>query len=379
MVNNNLENIKILHIASGDLWAGAEVQLFTLAKELVGNPYIVLTVVLFNHGELERCLNAHNIHVHVIDEHKFNSLIIFRKLLSLLRDLNPDIVHTHRTKENILGSIAAKLAGVSKSIRTVHGAPEHKPPFWKFLKYISSQTDILCGKYLQSCVVAVSSELNDLLRSRFGDGIVTIENGIDMDFNVVASDMVAIPGGKDAIKVCIVCRLVPVKRVDLFIEVAGIFLNEFDDAVEFYIFGDGPLLGECNRLIDASGKAGFIHLMGFQKDMPAWMKKMDLLMIISDHEGLPMNLLEAMSLQLPIISHAVGGITKVLGNGEYGQLIRGQNVGDYVAAFREYLDNCERYIKKAMAGCEFIKNNYSASRNADLYTKLYRTLIRNNN
>lgn len=364
--------MKILHVASGDLWAGAEMQLFTLAKELAGNPNMALTIVLFNHGELERCLNANNIDVHVIDEQKFNGLIIFIKLASLLRNLSPDIVHTHRTKENILSSIAAKLTGVSKSIRTVHGAPEHKPPFWK---YIFLWADIFCGKYLQSSIVAVSSELNELLQDCFGSKVVTIENGIEMDFNTVASAMGKIPGNENVRKVCIVCRLVPVKRVDLFIEIARIFLNKFADTVEFYIFGDGPLLEECSRLIDASGKTEFIHLMGFRKDIVTEMRNMDLLMITSDHEGLPMNLLEAMSLQLPVISHAVGGIVKVLGHGEYGQLIRSQNVDEYVTALRKYLDNYEQYVGKAMAGCEFIKNNYSASKNADLYTKLYLSLI----
>lgn len=378
MVNNSAENLKLVHIASGDLWAGAEIQLFTLAKQLVNTPDIRLTVVLFNYGELECQLLAHNVSVYIIDEKKFNGIIIFKKLLSLLRDIDPDIVHTHRTKENILGSIAAKLGGVKQTVRTVHGAPEHKPPFWKIWKYIYLWLDVLCGKYLQSNIVAVSSDLNCLLQPIFSRRVITIENGVDIDAISTSSKILAIPGNKQAIKICIVCRLVPVKRVDLFIEMAIKFLNKYNDAVEFYIFGDGPLTDECNRLIDRSGISDRIYMMGFQDNMSAWMGNMDVLMITSDHEGLPMNLLEAMSLQLPVISHAVGGITKVLGDGEYGILVKNQDIDEYVAALQKYVNNDKLYIKKAAAGHEFIKSNYSASKNSAAYIKLYRTLMGQN-
>ena len=71
--------IRVLHIASGDLWAGAEVQLFTLAKALKNNTNTIVDIVLFNHGTLEQKLLSCDINVIVLDESKLNSLAILRR------------------------------------------------------------------------------------------------------------------------------------------------------------------------------------------------------------------------------------------------------------------------------------------------------------
>jgi len=60
--------VKVLHISSGDLWAGAEMQLFTLANALKKNTSTIVTLILFNHGELEKKLLESNFHVIVLDE-----------------------------------------------------------------------------------------------------------------------------------------------------------------------------------------------------------------------------------------------------------------------------------------------------------------------
>lgn len=375
MAKNSLKKLKVVHIASGDLWAGAEIQLFTLAKQLVRVPDIKLTVILFNHGTLERELVNNNVSVFVINERNLNGVVILHKLILLLRRIGPDIVHTHRVKENILGSIAARLSGVAHSIRTAHGASEHRPSWWKLWKHIYHYVDLFCGKFLQSKVVAVSPELNARLQDGFDGKVVTIENGVDIGaIYTHSAQQVILPGKEISIRICIVCRLVPVKRVDMFIEVASVLINELGEQVEFYIFGDGPFLDECNMLIKKQGLSRHIHMMGFKDNIPAWLAKMNLLMITSDHEGLPMNLLEAMSLKVPVISHAVGGIPGVLGHGDYGMLVSEQNIGSYATLIKQYLRNPDIFIKKAEAGYEFMIENYTAEKNSNAYLKLYRDL-----
>ena len=123
-----------MHVASGDLWAGAEVQLYTLAKTLHSQTDAIVSVVLFNHGTLEHKLRVAGIHVVVIDESALNGIQILLRLVRNIREQRPDVIHTHRIKENILGSIAAILCCNIPSLRTVHGAPEHNPAWWQFHK-----------------------------------------------------------------------------------------------------------------------------------------------------------------------------------------------------------------------------------------------------
>jgi hypothetical protein len=116
--------LDIMHIASGDLWASAEVQLFTLVLALQRTQQVNVVVILLNHGKLEQQLQVNGICVIVLDESRLNGLQILRKLIKCMREIHPDIVHTHRFKKNILGSIAAFNSGMIAGIRTVDGAQE---------------------------------------------------------------------------------------------------------------------------------------------------------------------------------------------------------------------------------------------------------------
>ena len=119
--------IDVLHLASGDRWAGAEVQLFTLLSQLRQNDGVQPRAVLLNEGELAQRLRAIDVPVDVLDESRLSSGAIARELIALLRKYRPHILHTHRQKENILGSIANAVSVRARSVRTVHGAEENPP------------------------------------------------------------------------------------------------------------------------------------------------------------------------------------------------------------------------------------------------------------
>ena len=114
--------------------------------------------------------------------------------------------------------------------------------------------------------------------------------------------------------------------------------------------------------------------MGFIENIPEYMKKLNLMLITSDHEGLPMNLLEALSLQVPVISNSVGGIPDVLDHGNYGTLITQQISKSYVEALIEYINNPGIFIEKSRNGYHYLRNNFSAEKNANKYILLYKKL-----
>ncbi len=77
--------VNVLHIASGDLWAGAEVQLFTLAKALENNTNTKVHIILLNHGRLEKELISCGIDVTVLDESTLNGFQILHKLIHVIK------------------------------------------------------------------------------------------------------------------------------------------------------------------------------------------------------------------------------------------------------------------------------------------------------
>lgn len=375
--------LKVLHIASGDLWAGAEVQLFTLASTLKKQQHIEVAVVLLNHGTLEQKLRENGVRVIVLDEAQLTAWQILPALIRSVGEIQPDVIHTHRIKENILGSIAALFAGRIPTLRTAHGAPEHRPAWYRVAKRLILFLDWMCGRFLQKRVIAVSEDLAGILRQSFpAEKIAVIENGIDIAALTASARLheTADPGAnkpvaKSKFKVGIAGRLVSIKRVDLFIQTARQLADNHPEAsFSFHIYGDGPLRDELERLSRHWQLQALIHFEGHCDNIPQQLGSLDVLLMTSDHEGLPMILLEAMALQAPIVAHAVGGIPNLLAQGECGVLVAEHSAAAYASAvYRLYQDPVTR---SEIAGKAFkrVTQLYSAEQNAENYEAEYKKL-----
>ena len=95
--------MNILHLASGDLWAGAEVQLYHLCTALKQKCAIDLHIVLLNHGQLEQKLIENGIRVTVLDENILSTHKIGWRLHQYVKNNPVDIIHSHLLKENLIG------------------------------------------------------------------------------------------------------------------------------------------------------------------------------------------------------------------------------------------------------------------------------------
>ena len=376
----NSTNTKILHIASGDLWAGAEVQLYTLVRALNNMPELTVRVVLLNHGILQRKLHDAGIEVFVFDEKIVSSIKIFRHLLFLIKEQRPDVIHTHRLKENVLGSIAGWLTGNVPSIRTVHGAPEHRASWWKPHKSFLRLLDWLSGKYIQSRIIAVSQELATVLRQTFPpDKIRIIENGIDVDsiFSHKVKSISAFHTKPNAWRIGLAGRLVPVKRVDFFINAARYLRDNYPDVIaNYYIFGDGPLKSELETLTRVRNMDSIIHFEGHCDDMLERLQNLDMLIMTSDHEGLPMVLLEAMALKIPIVAHATGGIPVLLDGGSCGVLVRDHSPEGYAREICRLARSPSNLSEFAEMALKRVRSHYSAKHNAKAYLSQYHEVSR---
>jgi glycosyltransferase involved in cell wall biosynthesis len=109
------------------------------------------------------------------------------------------------------------------------------------------------------------------------------------------------------------------KRLDDWLEVAAQVLNQRQD-VTFLLAGDGPEAPGLRARLEALNLAERVRLPGFRADGRRLMGLMDIYLISSGHEGLPIALLEAMALGLPVVSTAVGGIPEALAHGREGFL-----------------------------------------------------------
>ena len=249
--------VRICHVMSADLWAGAEVQLATLASYLVRQPGVRLSAVLLNQGRLAYELRALGVDVAVVDERRHSSAAIAMFLVRFFKSRRIGILHTHRYKDTVLATIAAKLAGVPRVVRTVHGLTEPLTG-WERLKFhVYHVLERTVLRRFGDRIIAVSNDVADTLRTTGyrRSAVLAIHNGLDVCKARVSRDSrqlrreLAIQD--DALVIGTVGRLAPVKaQIDL-LRAAQRILRQRPEA-RFVFVGDGPLRNELMATIEPS-------------------------------------------------------------------------------------------------------------------------------
>lgn len=113
--------LHICHIISGDLWAGAEVMAFQLLKGLMVYSDLDLFAIVLNNERLAEAIKELGIRVKVVDESRISFYNILLTIRKIFRKHPPDIIHSHRYKENILSYLSSSFIPGVKLISTQHG------------------------------------------------------------------------------------------------------------------------------------------------------------------------------------------------------------------------------------------------------------------
>jgi len=371
--------IKVCHIAHGDLWAGAEVQLVTLLSSLVRIPGFEFSVVLLNEGRLAKELRRLEINVTVIPERSSSSGRIVSKLVGHLRKNRADIIHTHKYKDNILGAIAGKLVGVPYIIRMVHGLSEpfHGTEYVKMAFY--ERLDGIMNRCMVKKLVAVSLNIKAVLDKKYGsDKIVHIHNGIDLEKVVVKKDKWEkrreLHVDQNCYLIGTVGRLTPVKGHEIFLEAASLLLKEGRN-VKCLLVGDGPLKERLKELAIQLGIEKNVILTGHQDDVYDFINVMDVFVLPSLHEGIPMVLLEALALERPVVASRIGGIPEVIEHGRSGLLVTPGAIKELAQTLISLLGDKHLAESLGKAGRKRVEGYFDAGLMAQSVAQVYRTLV----
>jgi glycosyltransferase involved in cell wall biosynthesis len=95
--------------------------------------------------------------------------------------------------------------------------------------------------------------------------------------------------------------------------VAAQFKKRGVDA-EFFVIGEGPDFVSLEKQAREMDVSDCVRFVGFQNSTAAWLASMDAMVLLSDHEGMPMVVLEALALGVPVIARSVGGLPEILGD-----------------------------------------------------------------
>jgi glycosyltransferase involved in cell wall biosynthesis len=294
------------------------------------------------------------------------------RLSRFLRDEQVDLVHCHLPTAGIVGRFAARIAGVPV-VYTEHNKPEwyRKPTFllnaWTY--------------ELQKQVIAVSASVEESIRRyiRPRVPVTVIRNGIDASLfrRPDAADATVrarfdIP--PHAVVVGNVAAFIPQKRLDDWIRAAQI-IHGHHIGVRFLLVGEGPQEAQLARQIAELGLDGVVHLCGVQSDVRPYLAAMDIYMMSSAFEGLPVALLEAMAMQCAPVCTAVGGIPEVLRDGSNGLLTQPGRPEDLAQAVIGLLGDPQHIRSFGNAARDTVLREFSIERMTREVESLYMKVL----
>ncbi len=236
-----------------------------------------------------------------------DDLRAMRQLRAALAQWQPDLVHTHTAKAGVLGRLVARALGVAM-LHTYHGhVLRGYFPRWVTPVVAAVERTLARGCALQALTESQATELRD--RWRIGRGwrwrVLPIP---------VTPAVRTVGTPRTVPVVGFLGRLVPIKDADLWLDTVAVLARR--QRVHGVICGDG---GERERLQERASRLGLsVTFTGFIPTADA-LSAMDVLLMTSRNEGLPLAAIEAASVAVPVVAPPVGGLTDAIASG----LVRG--------------------------------------------------------
>jgi glycosyltransferase involved in cell wall biosynthesis len=290
--------LRIAHVVDSMEMGGAEKLTATMCRLQRDRGHKASVHCLYLVGVLGEELQAEGFEVILHRPRSF--FLLMCCLYGAFRRFRPDVVHCHNATAAILAALPARLAGVKTVIVTRHGLV--KPPYLlrRELKFA------LASRWCDWIVGVCEGTRTNLLAAPFAarDRIIHIYNGAS------PADIRAVPRQKNGFTLLYVGRLAPLKDLATLLHAVALTRSHHPN-VALWIVGDGPLNFSLRKLSDELGLKECVTFFGEQADVSPFLLAADLFVSSSVTEGLPVSLLEAMSVGLPGLVTDVGGMGEI--------------------------------------------------------------------
>ena len=284
------------------------------------------------------------------------------KLIRIFKQEKPDVVHTHLTVIKY-AAVAAKLAGVKRSVHTVHNVAEEEAE-----GRLQQITNTFYFKLGWSVPVALSPEVRRTIVSFYGlreETVPMIYNGVDLT-KCCPKDHYRLA---EPAQLLHIGRFTEQKNHKGLLEAFGEILKTHPDCC-LNLIGDGNLEEETKAYADSLGIQEKVIFHGNQTNVYPFLREADIFLLPSKFEGMPMTIIEAMGTGLPVVASAVGGVPDMMTDGESGMLVSCDPaaVAHAVCGLLESEDLRQTLGNNAKARSQ----QFSAQYMAQAYTEVYR-------
>lgn len=276
---------------------------------------------------------------------KLSSIKAIFELRRIIKKERYDIIHCHTPMGGVIGRLASiKLRKNNpKVIYTAHGFHFCKGSsilswilYYPVEKFLSHFTDVL---------ILINQEDYNLAKKYMRAKSIEFINGVGLDlteFNTKQVDKKSLRcnNGIDDDKYVLiyVAELSYRKHQDILIKAVEILKNDYPNIL-LLLVGDGSYEKKYKKMINKYKLDNHVIMTGYRKDVTQLMRLSDLAISSSRREGLPVNIMEAMAIGLPIIASDSRGNRDLVKDGFNGILVSVDKVQEYIKKISEIIDN----------------------------------------
>lgn len=371
------KKINILHVIESSETGGAESVYLRLVSELDKRKFVSYTC-LFKPGWLERQLVDAGVEPTVMKTTSSFDVKLLLSMISLVKNNNIDLIHSHLFGANVYSSVVGKLMGLPV-ISTFHGMVDISSSE-RFLRLKVSLVNHFSKK-----IVFVSQQLRKTMCHQWGIKDATadvIHNGVDLrkftpasshgDCNFIREEY---GWEKDDSIILSIGDIRPPKGYDTLLQVASCMVGD-NPQIRFLIAGSlTSLYEEYKKYIVKNQLIDNVIFLGFRDDVKELMACADVFYLPSTSEGFSIATIEAMAMGIPVVATRSGGPEEIITHGKDGLLIPVGSKENAIKSLNEVLRNSNLRRSLSAHGCKTVERNFSIDRMISLYEKVYFSLL----
>lgn len=378
-----MKKIPVMHLSASIQMGGAERVILQLANSLKNSAFNLIVTSFVqdwkSNNNFIEALKAQGINTRTITMSKkyptgwWNPIRNFFDLCHLIKAEKIQILHTHGYRSNIIGLLASILLRVP-IVTTVHGWTNHTNNV-KLYEYL----DRFFLRFFDKIIAVSDSIKNTLLNSRISIHKIEkiyntinckeVNDGVSVDeirkrFHLSPNDKL----------VGTIGRLSKEKGVHYLLKAGSEIIATYPN-VKILIIGNGPERQNLEILAKQLRISENVIFCGFQKNVTEFYHLIDIVVLPSITEGLPIVLLEALTYSKPVVATRVGGIPEVITNGKTGILVEPQNPSRLAEGIIRILRNSDETNRMVSEGRKLVEEHFNSKDWGKKIEKVYQEIL----
>ncbi|WP_316736887.1 glycosyltransferase family 4 protein [Pedobacter aquatilis] len=369
-----IEKKRILHAIRQGKVGGGETHVLDLVNQLDKEKYESV-ILSFTEGPMVDKLKADGFATFVINTEKPFNFTIWNEVKQLISAQKIDLIHAHGTRANSNTFFSAKSLKIPL-LYTVHGWSFH-PDQNPAVKFIRSASERFLVNVANKTICVSQSNLVEGKGKFPMKNAVVIANGInrdkfnpDKEFKNIRSEFQI---SKEVTLVGYIARITHQKSPLTFLKAIDAINNK--ENLKFLIVGDGDLKADMLALAKELNLEQHIIFVDFRSDIPEILSAVDIFCLPSLWEGLPIALLEAMSMRKTIVASNIDGITDLIVHNSNGLLIEPNDVKGIADAITLLAADKDLSEKLGLAAENTVKEKFNVGLMTKKIEQVYQEFI----